>query len=99
MGWKVRVGHHRKYFRFCSFTGKKQELLLLKEQHDNAHKEYYLSATGGVTTIAITIPELNIDTNGVAECSDLEHYSRNRGLTKALARALSSIQKHLGFVD
>lgn len=93
-GWKVRVGHHRKYFRYDTFTGKKQELLMLRVQHEEKEKEsgqkWFLDARGGVTTITITIPEYDNDFTGVSECSDQEHYRRETGLKKSLARALSS---------
>ena len=89
-GWKVRVGHHRRYFRFDSFTGKKDVQLLLRDNQKENYPDYYLSATGGVTTITITVPNYPNDFTGVSECSDKEHYVKSRGLKKALARALSS---------
>jgi len=89
-GWKVRVGHHRKYFRYDGFTGRKVEKLLLRKQHQEDYPNFYLQARGGVTTVTITIPGYSMDFSGVTECSDEEHYRKNTGLKKALARALSS---------
>ena len=89
-GWKVRVGHHRKYFRYDAFSGRKVEKLLLRKVHEEEYSNYYLSAKGGVTTVVITIPGYDRDFNGVSECSDEEHYRKSTGLKKALARALSS---------
>jgi hypothetical protein len=89
-GWKVRVGHHRKYFRYDAFSGRKTEKLLLRKDHKENNPDYYLDAKGGLTTVVITIPEYNIDFSGVSECSDQEHYRKGTGLKKALARALAS---------
>lgn len=89
-GWKVRVGHHRKYFKHDPFTGRRKELLLLRKDQKESYPDYYLDAMGGVTTVSITIPEFNKDFTGVSECSDKEHYRKDTGLKKALARALSS---------
>jgi hypothetical protein len=92
-GWKVRVGHHRKYFRYDPFTGHKTEVFLLKVQKDASHPNFYLSAKGGVTVIEITIPNHKTDYAGVAECSDEEHYRRKTGIKKAVARALSLVEQ------
>lgn len=89
-GWKVRVGHHRKYFRYDAFSGRKIEKLLVRKDHEESYKDFYLDARGGITTVTITIPEYNRDFSGVSECSDEEHYRKNTGLKKALARALAS---------
>ena len=62
----------------------------MRKAHEEEYANYYLSAKGGLTTVVITIPEYNTDFNGVAECSDQEHYRKNTGLKKALARALAS---------
>ena len=92
-GWKVRVGHHRKYFKYDSFTGRKKELLLLRKDKQENYPDYYLSAMGGVTTILITTPEHDRDFSGVSECSNEEHYRKGVGLKKALARALASLNQ------
>ena len=89
-GWKVRVGHHRKYFRYDPFTGRKQEVCALREEHEEKYPDFYLKAMGGITTVGILIPGYDRDFVGVSECSDKEHYRKNTGVKKALARALSS---------
>jgi hypothetical protein len=89
-GWKVRVGHHRKYFRYDAFSGRKFEKTLLRKDQQEDYPNFFLDARGGVTTVVITIPEYDRDFTGVAECSDEEHYKKSTGLKKALARALSS---------
>ena len=88
-GWKVRVGHHRKYFRYDPFTGRKLEKLLLRKDYEEQFPNLFLNSRGGVTTVTITIPEYNMDFTGVSECSDRESYRKSRGLKKALARALA----------
>lgn len=88
-GWKVRVGHHRKYFRYDSFSGRKFEKLLLRKDHEEQFSNFFLASKGGVTTVTITIPEYDRDFTGVSECSNEESYIKSRGLKKALARALS----------
>jgi len=92
-GWKVRVGHHRKYFRYDPFSGRKFEKFLLRSEYQallDQNDVWYLSAMGGVTIITITCPDYTDDLVGVSECSDEEHYRRNTGLKKALARSLST---------
>lgn len=91
-GWKVKVGHHRKYFRYDVFSGRKTEHLFVRSQFVERitnGEQWFLSARGGITTITITVPGYDRDFSGVSECSDGEHYRRNTGLKKALARALS----------
>ena len=91
-GWKVRVGHHRKYFRYNRFSGRKEEKILLRSEWQSLIDQndvWYLSAMGGVTVITITVPDYDKDFAGVSECSDEEHYRRSTGVKKALARALS----------
>jgi len=98
-GWKVRVGHHRKYFRYDGFTGRKLEKLLLRKDYEEQYSNYFLDARGGITTVLITVPDYSHDFSGVSECSDEEHYRKNTGLKKALARALASFaqdQKNSG---
>jgi hypothetical protein len=89
-GWKVRVGHYRKYFRYDAFSGRKIEKTLLRKQFKEEHPNFFLDARGGLTTVAITVPGYNMDFIGVSECSNEEHYRKNTGLKKALARALAS---------
>jgi hypothetical protein len=87
-GWKVRVGHHRMYFRYDPFTGKKYEELFLQSHVNEETETWYLSARGGKTTIMITT-DTNEDLYGESICSDKEHYRRSTGLKKAVARAVA----------
>lgn len=89
--FKVRVGHHRKFYRFCPKTGKKSELTLLwKDQKEN-YPDYFLDAKGGYTTITIKHPEMDVELSGSSECSDNDLYNKSFGIKKAIARALSKI--------
>ena len=87
-GWKVRVGHHREYFRYDPFTGKRHTAWILQSMVDDEPETWYLSARGGKTTIMITTDK-NEDLYGESICSDKEHYRRSTGLKKAIARSLS----------
>ena len=90
-GWKVRVGHHRKFYRFCSKTGKKNELTLLWKEQKANYPEYYLEARGGHTTITIKCPFSSEEVVGVSECSEKDLYNKKVGTKKAIARALAKI--------
>jgi hypothetical protein len=79
-GWKVRVGHHRMYFRYDPFTGKKYEQCFLQSHVDDEPETWYLSAR----------TDTNEDLYGESICSDKEHYRRSTGLKKAVARAVAS---------
>ncbi len=90
-GWKVRVGHHRKFYRFCPKTGKKTELTLLWKVQKELHPEYYLDARGGHTTITIKCPDVDGELVGVSECSENDLYNKKVGTKKAIARALAKL--------
>lgn len=70
-GWKVRVMHSRNYFLRNRLDGKSTEV----------------SARGGKTEIQLTSPCKNINTSGVAVCSDEDNYNRKLGNSIALGRA------------
>lgn len=88
-GWKVKVGHHRRYFRYDSFSGKKHVKFILQSQVSEESETWYLAATGGKTTIYITTDK-NENFYGESFCSEKEHYRRSTGIKKAIARALSA---------
>lgn len=88
-GWKVRVGHHRIYYRFDPRTGKKSWESFLREEKDQHHPDWFLDAKGGITSIQIKCPEYTDELVGYAVCSMQEHYNKKVGIKKALARALS----------
>jgi hypothetical protein len=89
-GWKVKVGHHRLYFRYDPFSGKKITKILLQSQVGEETDTWYLAATGGKTTIYITTDK-NENLYGESFCSDKEHYRRSTGIKKAIARALAVV--------
>lgn len=101
-GWKVMVGHHRQYFAYDSFTGKRREYILLKKEYEELKTQgfrMFLDAKGGKTTVSISIPDYMNEHTGVSECSNQEHYRRATGLKKAVARAISGWmedQKNIG---
>lgn len=87
-GWKVKVGHHRRYFRYDAFTGRKITMLFLQSTVEEAPENWFLSATGGKTTVYITT-DSKVELYGEANCSEKEHYNKRSGLKKAIARALA----------
>jgi len=70
-GWKVRVMHSRHWFLRDRLNGTSSEV----------------SARGGRTEIQLTSPCKNINTSGVAVCSDEDNYNRKLGNSIALGRA------------
>lgn len=88
-GWKVRVGHHRIYYRFDPRTGKKSWESFLREEKDKYHPDWYLQATGGITSIQIKCPDLDEELVGYSVCSMEESYVKKVGIKKAIARALA----------
>ena len=89
--WKVRVGHHRKFYRYCPKSGKKQEVTLLWKDQQEKYPDFYLDARGGYTTITIKCPDSDVELSGVSECSNNDLYNKRVGIKKAIARALSKI--------
>jgi hypothetical protein len=90
-GWKVRIGHHRIYYRFDPRTGKKSQESFLKAEQEQYHPDWYLQATGGITSVQVKIPSYKEEEFiGYAVCSFEEQYNRKTGIKKALARALAS---------
>jgi len=92
-GWKVRVGHHRIYYRFDPQTGKKSQESFLKEEKEQHHPDWFLQATGGITSVQVKIPDHYTGDGefvGYSVCSMKEAYNKRTGIKKALARALAT---------
>jgi hypothetical protein len=90
-GCKVRVGHHRIYYRFDPRTGKKSWESFLKEDQEKYHPDWFLQSKGGITSIQIKFPNLEEELIGYSVCSMEESYVKKIGIKKALARALSQL--------
>lgn len=88
-GWKVKVGHHRRLFRYNPETGKKKTVTVVLKEWEEQYPDFFLDARGGFTQVTITVPNYESDLVGISECSEKELYSKKVGLKKALARALS----------
>jgi hypothetical protein len=89
-GWKVRVGHFRRYYKYLPHNGKRVDHTLLKKDFKNTFTDFFLDAKGGYTTVTLKSPDYDQDFFGISECSTKEHYRRDTGIKKALARALAS---------
>lgn len=87
-GWKVKVGHFRRFYRFDERTGKKNVVTVLWEDQKTNYPDYYLDARGGYTIVSINIPDFK-EVQGSSVCSNQELYSKKYGTKKAIARALS----------
>lgn len=90
-GWKVRVGHHRRFYRYDPYSGKRKEYTLLFKEKEDRYPDYFLAANGGYTEVMITVPDIKGDFTGVSVCSLQELYCKKVGTKKAIARALSMI--------
>jgi len=88
-GWKVRVGHHRRFYRFDPQTGKKDVVTILWKEKEEKYPNYYLDASGGYTVVSIKCPLYEEELIGISSCSVQELYNKKVGTKKAIARALS----------
>lgn len=90
-GLKVKLSHHRKFFRYDPFTGKKHEVVVPWHLKEVEFKDYFLDARGGETHVIITDPNKTEEgLTGVSVCSNDDHFCRKDGIKKAIARALGS---------
>jgi len=87
-GWKVRVGHFRVYYKYLPHNGKREEYHLLKSQAKD-RPDLFLDPKGGTTEVTIKAPNQETDFFGVSRCYSTEHYVKDMGIKKALARAIS----------
>ena len=91
-GWKVRVSHFRRYFRYCPYTGRKlekDEIAIPSANIDQNGNTWLLSAKGGYTVITLRNTE-GKEYVGSCICSDVDPYMRKFGVKKALARAYAA---------
>jgi hypothetical protein len=98
LGYKVRVTHVRKFYRFDPQTGKKRSFwspfLSRKGQPLSTpvdildSEEYFISIHGGETVVEIADMSGKEIGKGVAVCSELDPYVKSIGTKKAIALAL-----------
>lgn len=91
-GYKVKLSHHRRFFRYDPFTGKKHTVIIpwsLKEEH---FKDYFLDPKGGETHVSIYKEGSGESFDSVAFCSVEDHFCRKSGIKKSIARALQGTQ-------
>lgn len=91
-GYKVKLSHHRRFFKHDAFSGKRHSVTVpfsMKEEH---FKDYFLDPMGGETHISIFKEGSGDSYNAVAYCSASDHFCRKDGLKKAIARALHGNQ-------
>lgn len=107
-GFKVRVTHVRKFYRFDPRSGKKTEFFAPfqssktkkrdKELHPESDvllkntEEFFLSGKGGETIIEIASSDHKELGKGVAECSEKDSYVKSFGVKKAIALALKNMK-------
>jgi hypothetical protein len=102
-GYKVRVTHIRKFYRFDPMTGRKQEFFapfqsskFTKNHPDSPlvaekskYEEFFMSARGGETVVELNFGGKEIG-KGVSVCSESDAYIKKYGVKKALGKALQS---------
>lgn len=107
-GYKVRVTHVRKFYRFDPRTGQKiqffapfqsskrkknsQQHPQTKEILEEYSEEFFLSGKGGETIIEIADSTHKELGKGVAICSDQDAYVKAFGVRKATALALKNME-------
>jgi hypothetical protein len=107
-GYKVRVTHVRKFYRFDPRTGQKIQFfarfqsskrkknidqnIVDKEISSEETEEFFLSGKGGETIIEIAGSDHKELGKGVAICSDQDAYVKAYGVRKATALALKDME-------
>lgn len=84
--FKVTVNHFRTFYKYCSRTGKRQEVQVSWHQRTAEYDDYHLDACGGRTEVYILDPQGN-QYRGKSECSVFDLYNRKIGVMKAVAKA------------
>ena len=101
-GYKVRVTHIRKFYRFDPKTGKRKTFwaIFSSKKHgplelpaDKEAEEFFMCTKGGQTVIEIADANKKEIAKGIAVCSDEDPYVKKIGAKKAIALALKSLQE------
>lgn len=91
-GYQVSVNHHRQFFKYDSFTGKKTVIEASWYAKNDDYPDYFLSPYGGRTVIAITEKGGAIF-EGIAYCSVVDKYVKKEGVKRAIAKAYAKLCK------
>lgn len=102
-GYKVRVTHVRKFYRFDPQSGKKRSFwspflsrkgtpLATPDDLKN-QEEFFISIMGGETIVEIADRSGKEIGKGVAKCSEQDPYVKKIGIKKATALALADAEK------
>lgn len=104
-GYKVRVTHVRKFYRFDPRTGKKTQFFApfqsskTKKKQSDPHpeafsptEEFFLSGKGGETIVEIADSQHKELGRGIAICSENDSYIKIYGVKKAVALALRDME-------
>lgn len=107
-GFKVRVTHVRKFYRFDPRTGNKTQFFAPfqsarvkksgKEsnpqsiENQSPAEEFFLSGRGGETVVEIASSDHKELGRGVAVCSECDPYIKSYGVRKAVALALRNME-------
>jgi len=92
-GYQVSVNHHRQFFKYDSFTGKKTIVEASWYARNDDYPDYFLSPYGGRTVIAIT-DERGAIFEGVTHCSTADKYVKKEGVKRAIAKAYAKLCKY-----
>ena len=92
-GYKVSVNHHRHFFKYDVFTGKKLTIEASWYARNDDFPDYFLSPYGGRTVIAITDDKGAIF-EGITYCSPSDKYVKKEGVKRAIAKAYAKLCKY-----
>ncbi len=92
-GYKVSVNHHRQFFKYDTFSGRKFIIEASWYVKNDDYPDYFLSPYGGRTVVAIT-DEKGAIFEGVTYCSLNDHYIKKEGLKRAIAKAYANLCKY-----
>jgi hypothetical protein len=84
--FRVTVNHFRNFFRYCSRTGKRENVQVSWHQRTAEYDDYFLDPRGGRTEVTFLDRDGN-QYRGVSECSAGDLYNRKTGVMKAVAKA------------
>ena len=92
-GLQVSVNHHRQFFKYDVFSGRKVTIEASWYAKNDDYPDYFLSPYGGRTVVAITDAKGAIF-EGVAACSPGDHYVKKEGVKRAIAKAYAKLCKY-----